>query len=137
MSDFLSLDSLLDESMALKAQTSELKSARTALKSGLVSGAERKELEADILRLELAREWLPAADVAMFSRQVCDCGSTSSLFQGIFQRQTHRNMRASARWIKSTAVANMGLQKEIKTEDSHVTHCSVCIGEAGYPTAGL
>ena len=130
---------LLKEAMAHKADTVRLKDGRKALKDKTpMASAEYEQMLADIKRIEVAREWLPRAAVAMFQVQHClGCENYAPFFTGLFQRQKNRHMRDADRWIAATESENYGLTKEIKTNEVDVPFCSFCIGEFGFPVEQL
>ena len=132
MSDNLDLDSLLTESVELHSAKQSLKTARKQLASGLTNGETRAEIEAKIREWEAKSEWKPAAVVAMFTTQVCKCGSRHTLFAGIFQRQTHRTSTAS-RWVAERTPAHLNLPKEQKHSDVDVAFCLCCVEAQGFP----
>ena len=134
---FADLEDLLAESMSAKADRLKLKEGRKTLKDNRasLSGRELMQLNDDIRRIELSREWLPCADVAMFHVQTCQCcGNVSAAFTGFFQRQSHRNLHQLDRWVEHPEMDSSGLPKEIKNIDAEVPLCAFCIvDEFGYP----
>ena len=130
---------LLKEAMAHKADTVRLKDGRKALKDKTpMASAEYEQMLADIKRIEVAREWLPRAAVAMFQVQHClGCENYAPFFTGLFQRQKNRHMRDADRWVAATESENYGLTKEIKTNEVDVPFCSFCVGEFGFPVEQL
>lgn len=130
---------LLKEAMAHKADTVRLKDGRKALKDKTpMASAEYEQMLADIKRIEVAREWLPQAAVAMFQVQHClGCENYAPFFTGLFQRQKNRHMRDADRWVAATESENYGLTKEIKTNEVDVPFCSFCVGEFGFPVEQL
>ena len=137
---FDDLDSLLTESVQIKADAKRIIDGRKRIKAGAygLNAIELGTLEDDIARIELSREWLPKADVAMFSVQTCQCCSAvSAVFTGFFQRQSHRSLRHTDRWIAAPEHASDGLPKEIKNTDSTIVACPFCIGDFGYPVEQL
>lgn len=135
--DDFDLDALLAESMQAKAKAADVKASRKLLGSkeaaAKLSAAERAAMQSKISEWEVKREWLPVADTAIFEVRHCThCASTTSLFLGVFQHQTHRHMKYSDRWIASNASANAGLPKEVKLQEAFVGMCSGCASEFGY-----
>ena len=137
--DAFTFGDLLREAMAHKADTVKLKDGRKAIKDKTpMASAEYEQLLADIKRIEIAREWLPRAAVAMIQVQHCtSCENYSPFFTGLFQRQKNRHMREADRWIAATESENAGLAKEIKTTEVDIPFCSFCVGEFGYPVEQL
>ena len=137
--DDFDLDDLLAESLDLRADAAKLKDGRKTLKNkNALSGTELSELQADVARLEAAREWLPRADVVMFTIQTCQtCGNVAGVFTGFFQRQSHRSMRQLDRWVAAPECNSLGLKKEIKNTEVFTPVCPCCIADFGYPVEQL
>lgn len=128
-----SLDDFLLESMQSKAKAKQISDSRKALAKGGVGPAERAELESLLHDWDMKREWIAAANVAVFDIQECShCRSEASHFGGIYQRQSHRHSKID-RWVQSNPVQNQGLPKEIKCDVSYVQMCGNCVGELGWP----
>ena len=93
------LDDLLGEAMSIRTEAEEARVLRKALYSGMIPKEEKAATEAKIRQWELKREWVPAADVVMFTVQTCKhCGTSHSHFQGYFVRQQHKESNVS-RWL--------------------------------------
>lgn len=127
--DELSLDSLLADSMKNVAQDKKLKESRQRLAKGGLSDSERSEIEAKVAEWELARLWNPAASVACFDVQVCQCGSKHEHFIGYFQRQLHKTSKID-RWVRVDRAAVMAstLPREIKRTEYPTEICADCAG---------
>lgn len=132
MSDSLSLDALLTESVEIRSAQQSLKSARKALSIGVTSSEEKVAIEGKIREWEAKSEWKPAAVVAMFTEQQCDCCSRiHTIFAGIFQRQEHRINKAS-RWVREASASHLNLPKEQKIGQEHAPFCHVCAEGQGF-----
>jgi hypothetical protein len=133
--DEFDFGSLVKEAMALRQDAQTLKDSRKALKEKKpMAGAAYTNMLQDIRRIELQQEWLPMAAVALFRVQHCTCcDNYTAVFEGIFQRQKHRSLRATDRWVSATVAENRGLPKQVKTAEVDVPMCHFCLAEAGYP----
>jgi hypothetical protein len=120
------LDSLLDESIKLRAEAGNIKGAREALAKGGMSAAERDAVQATVRAWELRREWTPVASTLLFSRQMCQtCKSFHTHTLGYFQKQQHRTT-GIMRWIAAIKPIDKSLPREAKYEDSLVAICHEC-----------
>lgn len=132
LSDTISLDNLLAESMAERTAAEDVKVARQVLAKGGLAAAEAAAIAAQVRSWEARREWKPAAAVAMFNRQRCRCcDSYHTQFSGWFQRQTHRDSRAD-RWINHIKPVDDGLPRETKYQDSWAEVCENCVEHIGF-----
>lgn len=131
---FDDLEELLSTAKSEIAEAASVKAARKRKQDGRLSGDESAEIEATIKRWELAKEWLPAANVAMFEAQVCQCCGSSSLhFRGFFQRQVGRQTRAD-RWVAvDSDKQSPNLPKERKIMETPALTCVACASLSGYP----
>jgi hypothetical protein len=127
-----SLDDLLTESLDAINESAAVKAGRKKLRDTRTTSKERAEIEARIKEWELAREWKPAATVAMFHQQLCvHCFSNNRTFDGLFQRQVHRHSKIN-RWVRQAEVFDSGLDKEHKLHTSSVEVCEGCLEEQGF-----
>lgn len=125
---FDELEELLGEAMKEKQLGETVKQARARAKSGYQLGAD------DLARIrawELAREWLPVANVALFHRYACACGNHQTVFEGRMLEQRHRIQRTSNRWT-AQATEQPGLPKKTAIRKSTVPMCQRCTADAGY-----
>lgn len=131
---FDDLEDLLSTAKAEQAEVAAVKSARKRKLDGRLSGEESAEIEATIKRWEMAKEWLPVANVAMFEAQVCQCCGASSLhFRGFFQRQQGRQTKAD-RWVAVDSDKQApNLPKERKIMETPALTCASCASLSGYP----
>jgi len=132
------LEDLLAGSMKAREESRRIEQNKKLMRSTAMEPRERAETESAIARWEAERLWTPQADSALFQLQTClTCGSESTQFLGIFQRQSNRNMRAD-RWAKVDGEhENTGLPKEVKYENSYVRLCHTCAPLSGYPAKGV
>jgi hypothetical protein len=132
------LESLLQESLSTIKDRAFVKEGRKKLAQGKYNTAEKAEIDAKIKEWELAREWKPAANVAMFNTQSCRCGSRHAIFSGWFQRQHHRKSNID-RWVRPEADPIPSLPNERQDlELSPTTICASCAPAQGFylPTEG-
>lgn len=130
--DIDDLDALLGESMAVKRSNDAAKAAKERLKRGGMSQAERLETEALIRQWELAHEWKPEANVALFTRQVCHCGVEQTCFNRLMTRMRHRHLAHSAmRWLPAE-VAQSVLPNETTIRVVKVPLCGSCAETKGW-----
>lgn len=127
------LDDLLAESVAQADQAKLATAARARLKSQSGSAAERAEDAARIARWEAEREWDQKANVALFHDFACSCGETrTSVFQGLFIRETHKELgHGSQRWRRVEA-ATAGLPNEVAVRCMEVPICMDCAEGKGW-----
>jgi hypothetical protein len=127
-----SLDDLLAESMQVVSARTNLKAARAKLTDQRTTSTEAKEIQAKIREWEATSDWKPAAVVAMFMVQVCQCcHSESPRFSGIFQRQSHRTATLS-RWVRESTPAHLNLPKEQRFDTEPVSMCHRCVDGQGF-----
>lgn len=125
--DFSSLNALLTESLASRAESVRIKEQRQLLATGKIPKAERDGVSQLIRSWELKKEWVPVAAVQMYHCQTCsNCGGQHYHYEGVYQRQVNKISHKISRWIKSDSIANSGLAKEAKCEDSTAPVCADC-----------
>ena len=139
LDDFASLEDLLTEAVQLKAEAVRLKEGRKLLKGKQsMSSTDLDALLKDLKRIELKREWLPKANTAIFEVQHCQCcDNYNPVFIGVFQRQSHRHIRDTTRWVAVCGSENNGLPQEVKTNEYKVPFCHFCLDLHGYPKEQL
>lgn len=127
------LEALLQESLEPVRAKAELKELRARMARGGLSMRERQEIEAKVREWEARVEWDSQANVALFTRQTCACGTITSVFSGLLMRQRHRVQQNSMRWIM-TAEVNPRLPKEVAHREMHVPMCYLCsLTDHGFP----
>ena len=125
---FDELEELLGEAMKDKKLAEEVKAARAKAKGGF--GLSADDL-ARIKRWELAKEWLPVANVALFRRYECDCGYHSTLFEGLMLEQRHRADTHANRWT-TQETSQAALPNKTAIRKSYVPLCQRCAAGKGY-----
>lgn len=125
------LDELLAESMAATKEALEAKLARERRKRGGQSAEQQAEDAERIRRWELAHEWKPVANVAMFERHVCACGRHQTIFRQLMTRQQHRHLRDSQRWQQADA-ALTDLPNEVVVQKWETPMCPACSPQVGF-----
>lgn len=125
------LDELLAESLAATREAADAKIARERIKRGGGSAKERAEDEARIQRWELAHEWKPVANVALFERHECACGRHQTIFRQLMIRQQHRHLHMSQRWQQTTA-SIADLPSEVVVQKWASPICVQCAPRAGF-----
>lgn len=126
------LDDLLSQSVAARKESIEAKAARERLRRGGLSARERAEDQARLAAWEAAHEWSAAANVALFGVQVCACGEEHSLFLGLMERQTHRHLKGTQRWVKAET-SKAALPNEVCYRKAEVAMCAACCTDKGWP----
>ena len=125
---FGDLDALLGEAMAERSLSQSVIDARKRAKGGY---ALSQDDQARIRAWELAREWLPVANVALFHRYQCACGKHSTVYEGLMLEQKHRNNKTANRWTTQDAsVANLPNRTAIRK--SPVPVCPACAEPKGW-----
>jgi len=122
------LEALLGEAMADKKLSETVKAARAKAKGGF--GLSADDLER-IRRWELAKEWLPVANVALFRRYTCHCGFHATLFEGLMLEQKHRHDKHANRWT-TQETAQAALPNKTAIRKSNVPLCQRCAASQGY-----
>ena len=129
--DLSDLDNLLGEAMAERKTALAVVEARKRAKGGYALGADDLER---IRKWELAREWLPVANVALFRRYTCQCGFHATVYEGLMLEQKHRHSTHANRWTdQKAAVANLPNKSAIRK--SAVPICQRCAVSKGYSLA--
>jgi len=126
------LAELLAESLAATREELEAKAARERRKRGGQSAAEAAEDAERLRRWELAHEWKPVANVALFERHTCDsCGRHQTIFRQLMTRQQHRHLRDSQRWQQAEG-ALTDLPNEVVVQKWSSPMCPACAPQAGF-----
>jgi hypothetical protein len=122
------LEALLGEAMADKKLAENVKASRAKAKGGF--GLSAEDLER-IRKWELAREWQPVANVALFHRYTCQCGFHATLFEGLMLEQHHRADSHANRWT-SQETEQPALPSKTAIRKSTVPLCQRCAAGHGY-----
>jgi hypothetical protein len=122
------LEALLGEAMADKKIADAVKAARAKAKGGFGLSAEDQER---IRKWELAKEWLPVANTALFKRYVCQCGFHSTVYEGLMLEQRHRHSHHVNRWTtQEAALASLPNKTAIRV--ASIPMCQRCAASKGY-----
>lgn len=134
------LDALLAEATS-EAQDRVLgKSLRQQLSRLSSTSQEHAYLKAKLQEWEARREWDTQANCAMFTKYTCACGSTHTIFNGLFYRQSHREMRTVKRWVAATqflqgnltTAALAELPNETILQQHTIPMCGSCAADKGW-----
>lgn len=126
------LEDLLSESLVQVREQREAKAAKDRLKRGGLSAQERLEDEARIRAWEAAHEWKAEANVSLFIRYICACGSHREVFSGLMQREQHRHLTNHAkRWV-AVPSAKADLPNEVLIKEQHMPLCYSCAEVKGW-----
>ena len=80
---------------------------------------------------ELAKEWLPVANTALFKRYACVCGFHTTVFEGLMLEQRHRHSSHANRWtVQEAALASLPNKTAIRT--AQIPMCQRCAASKGY-----
>lgn len=130
--DLPDLDDLLTSAVAERNAKVEARKSRERLSKGGLTPQEREE---DLIRL---REWearnlyKPAANVARFIESCCtNCGEFSYLFTGLMERQVHRHVATTQRWL-AVQVAKTDLDSEVMVVRQTTPFCIECMERVGF-----
>lgn len=126
--DLDELEALLGEAMADAKDVQAVKAARAKAKGGF--GLSADDLDR-IRKWELAKEWLPVANVALFRRYTCQCGYHSTVYEGLMLEQRHRHSKAANRWTtQDSSVASLPNKSAIRK--TSVPMCQRCADSKGF-----
>jgi hypothetical protein len=126
--DLTDLDALLGEAMAERSTAQSVADARKKAKGGYALSPD------DLARIrawELAREWLPVANVALFHRYECKCGKHSTVYEGLMLEQRHRHNKTANRWTTQEN-ADSKLPNQTAIRKSQVPMCPACANTKGW-----
>lgn len=134
--DFSDLEALLTEAKSEQSSGIHAKAAQERLRKNSGSVAERVADALLVSRWEAEREWLPKAQVAVFTHTTClTCQATCTIFTTMMHRQEHRSLRTLKRWIKALETID-SLPKEFVVKPEFQPMCGKCMVEQGWTTAG-
>jgi len=126
--DFSELDDLLADAMQERRETLSVAETRKRAKAGFGLSAEDQDR---VRRWELAREWLPVANTAVFRRYVCACGFHSTVFEGLFLEQRHRHSSHANRWTAAEA-SQANLPNDTAIRVKSIPMCQRCAESKGF-----
>lgn len=125
---FDELEALLGEAMADRKTAEAVKQLRAKAKGGFGLSTED---QGRIRAWELAKEWLPVANTALFKRYVCTCGFHTTVFEGLMLEQRHRHSSHANRWTaQEAALASLPNKTAIRT--AQIPMCQRCAASKGY-----
>ena len=124
---FGDMDDLLAEALQEAADRAKVVEARKKAKSGFGLSEDDQER---IRRWELAKEWKPVANVAMFKRYTCTCGFHSTVFEGLMLEQVHRTSKIN-RWTAQES-AQASLPNTSAIRHAKIPMCQRCCASKGY-----
>lgn len=131
LDDLDPLEALFQESIAASREAQAAKDARERVKRGGLTSAEQAADAERIRRWELAHEWKPVANVALFERHRCACGRQRTIFRQLMQRQEHRHMHGAMRW-QQVESSRLDLPSEVAVQKWESPMCPDCISGHGY-----
>lgn len=126
-----SLEALLGESMAIKAEDSAAKALQEKLKRQNLSKADREETERLVRAWQARVEWRTTANVAVFEHVSCECGFYSEAFSHFMHNQTHRHNARQKRLVVADEL-DASLPKEVAIQTSSVPVCGECAERKGW-----
>lgn len=126
------LDDLLGTAKAEAKDKAEVKATRNRLAKGGLSDRERGEDLARLREWESRNLYKPVANVACFTESCCaKCGDYTYLFTGLMERQAHRHIDTTQRWLK-TDTAKTDLDNEVMVKRTTTPFCVQCMTEVGF-----
>lgn len=130
--DLPDLGDLLGAAKAEAADKIAAKTARERLAKGGLTAAERAEDLARLREWEARNLYRPVANVACFTESGCDrCGDYSYTFTGLMERQVHRHIDTTQRWLAVNKIKT-GLDNEVMIHRQTTPFCIECMGEVGF-----
>lgn len=124
------LDALLQESIKAVEEEAAIKFLRAKQKRGGVSKEERDADEARIREWEARREWDTKANIGVFNKTECSCGSMTLTWSHLMHEQVHKEKRVT-RSVRATAqiatLPNVTAYQVISVEA-----CTACAGSKGW-----
>lgn len=126
------LDDLLGTAKAEAKDKAEVKASRNRLAKGGLTDREREEDLARLREWEARNLYKSVANVACFTESCCErCGDYTYLFTGLMERQAHRHVATTQRWL-ATKVAKTGLDNEVMVTRQTTPFCLACMTEVGF-----
>lgn len=131
---FAELDGLIADGMRERSEAAAAKAARERMKRGGLSAVERAEDAARIRAWETKYEYTPEANVALFTQYECACGSRKTVFTALLERQRHKVMQTTRRWLPAEA-AKADLPNETALTRKAIPVCWDCAPAKGWDLA--
>lgn len=125
------LDALLAGAMEAKAEDEQVRVARERLKRG---GRAKEEVDADVALIrkwEAARIWEPCANVAVFDRYTCECGTVNTIFSHMMQQRRMRTNHETLQLIQSDEMLEH-LPNLLALQHFEVGMCRHCAPNFGF-----
>lgn len=130
--DLLDLDDLLGAAKAEAKDKAELKTARNRLAKGGLTDREREEDLARVRAWEAKHLYKAVANVACFTESMCErCADFTYLFTGLMQREVHRHIETTQRWLKVETIKTE-LDNEVMVTRKTTPFCLQCMTEVGF-----
>jgi len=132
LDDLPDLDDLLHSAKAEAADKSAAKTARERLAKGGLTPREREEDLARLRDWEARNLYRAVANVACFTESSCDrCGDYTYLFTGLMERQVHRHVETTQRWLVVDKIKT-DLDNEVRVTRQTTPFCLACMTEVGF-----
>lgn len=127
------LDALLGESVSLRNEEAAVKFLREKQKKGGLPKAERDEDEARIRAWESKMEWDTKANIGVFNKTLCTCGSATFTWSHLMHMQVHKEKRVTrnVRATKQLALLPNLIAHQVLTVDA----CEECATAKGWDLA--
>lgn len=125
-------DLLLAEGQAAIEERALLKANKKLLAHGKLSKADAERLKLTIEEIEVGQTWEDVANVAMFAKQTCNCGSKQTFFVQFLLEQKHLREKGAFRWSAISAPKGGNLPKRTTFEYTATLICPSCAGEFGW-----
>lgn len=130
--DLLDLDDLLGAAKAEAKDKAELKTAKARLAKGGLSDREREEDLTRVREWEARHLYRAVANVACFTESSCTrCGDYSYQFTGLMQRDQHRHIETTQRWLAADTIKT-DLENEVMITRKTTPFCIECMGDVGF-----
>lgn len=130
--DLPDLDDLLASAKAQQSDKDAAKKARDRLAKGGLSDREREEDLARLREWEARNLYRAVANVACFTESGCDrCGDYTYLFTGLMERQVHRHIPTTQRWLAADKIKT-DLENEVMVTRQTTPFCLACMTEVGF-----
>lgn len=126
------LEDLLGTAKAEAKDKAEVKAAKQRLARGGMSDRERAEDLARLRDWESKNLYKSVANVACFTESCCErCADHTYLFTGLMERQVHRHIETTQRWLKVDKIKT-DLDNEVMVRQQTTPFCLQCMTEIGF-----
>lgn len=132
--DLPDLDDLLGTAKAEAKDKADLKASKTRLAKGGLTDREREEDLARVRAWEAKHLYKAVANVACFTESYClKCGDYTYLFTGLMQREVHRHIETTQRWLAvPDGKIKTDLDNEVMVRQQTTPFCLQCMSEVGF-----